>query len=114
MTRRKPFSMTCPIPIADYPRVLLAHGGGGRLMRDLIEKMFISAFDNEPLRTRHDSAQLDLAQGPAIDQQGINTWLQIGRQFQRVAADHQVIGQVGQIAFTLGQDGHIRPILAIL
>jgi hydrogenase expression/formation protein HypE len=63
MTRREPFSMTCPIPIADYPRVLLAHGGGGRLMRDLIEKMFIAAFDNEALRTRHDSAQLDLARG---------------------------------------------------
>jgi len=38
------FTSGCPIPINDYPRVLLAHGGGGKLMHNLIEKMFISTF----------------------------------------------------------------------
>lgn len=50
---------TCPIPISQYPRVLLAHGGGGRLMHRLIEKMFIAAFKNPHLETRHDGAVLD-------------------------------------------------------
>jgi hydrogenase expression/formation protein HypE len=57
------FSLVCPIPIADYPQVLLAHGGGGRLMRDLIEKMFIAAFANDTLATRHDSALIEPGNG---------------------------------------------------
>ena len=57
------FSLACPIPIADYPQVLLAHGGGGRLMRDLIEKMFIAAFGNDVLATRHDSALVEPGNG---------------------------------------------------
>ena len=35
---------SCPIPISDYPAVLLAHGGGGRVMRNLIEGLFRPAF----------------------------------------------------------------------
>lgn len=57
------FSLACPVPIADYPQVLLAHGGGGRLMRDLIEKMFIAAFGNDALETRHDSAVVEPGHG---------------------------------------------------
>ena len=40
---------SCPIPIAQYPHVLLAHGGGGQLMHQLIEKMFVPAFGNARL-----------------------------------------------------------------
>ena len=50
--------LTCPIPISDYPQVLLAHGGGGRLSHMLIEQMFLPAFDNAPLSARHDGAVL--------------------------------------------------------
>ena len=50
----------CPLPFNDYPNVLLAHGGGGKLMNQLIEKMFISAFDNPALAQRHDGAVLDI------------------------------------------------------
>lgn len=46
----------CPIPIEDYPHVLLAHGGGGKLMQQLIQKMFISAFKNPQLAQAHDGA----------------------------------------------------------
>jgi len=49
---------TCPIPLDRYPVITLAHGGGGRLMNDLIGKMFFTAFDNEYLATRHDAAML--------------------------------------------------------
>lgn len=38
-------AFTCPVPLARYPRILMAHGGGGRLMRDLIEQIFAAAFE---------------------------------------------------------------------
>lgn len=53
-------SMTCPIPFADYPTILLAHGGGGKLMHQLIEKMFLPVFGNPLLEMRHDSAVMKL------------------------------------------------------
>ncbi len=49
------FTPVCPIPIAQYPHVLMAHGGGGRLMHQLIGKMFLAAFRNPLLETQHDS-----------------------------------------------------------
>lgn len=54
-------SSSCPIPISDYPTVLLAHGGGGKLMHQLIEKMFMAAFHNPWLESRHDGAVLEFA-----------------------------------------------------
>ena len=51
---------SCPIPLNDYPKVLLAHGGGGRLMDQLIAKMFAPAFANPLLAQRHDGAVIDL------------------------------------------------------
>jgi len=59
----KEFTLQCPIPVSDYPKVLLAHGGGGRLMHQLIEKMFKSAFGNEYLAQKHDSTELNLPNG---------------------------------------------------
>ncbi len=46
----------CPLPIADYPQVLLAHGGGGTLTQQLIRKMFLPQFTNEFLQPLHDGA----------------------------------------------------------
>lgn len=54
------FNLSCPLPIQQYPNVLLAHGGGGRLMHQLIENIFISTFGNPTLEQRHDSAVLSL------------------------------------------------------
>ncbi len=53
--------LQCPIPISDYPKVLLAHGGGGKLMHNLIEKMFCAAFTNDILKQEHDSVQIELS-----------------------------------------------------
>lgn len=55
--------MACPIPISDYPSVTMAHGGGGRLMNDLIEKMMMQAFSNPALLEKHDGAVLEHAGG---------------------------------------------------
>jgi hydrogenase expression/formation protein HypE len=52
--------LSCPIPISDYPHVLLAHGGGGKLSQQLIQKMFLSQFTSEALRPLHDGALLQL------------------------------------------------------
>jgi hydrogenase expression/formation protein HypE len=54
------FDLVCPVPIGRHTSVQLAHGGGGRLMRELIEELFLPAFDNASLRERHDSAVLSL------------------------------------------------------
>ncbi len=53
-------AFVCPIPIEQYPNVLLAHGGGGRLTHQLIEKMFLPAFGNPLLGARHDGAVFDM------------------------------------------------------
>jgi hydrogenase expression/formation protein HypE len=54
--------MSCPIPISDYPTVLMAHGGGGKLTQQLIEKMFVTAF-GKPLGPLHDGAVFSVGQG---------------------------------------------------
>ena len=57
---QKQLGIGCPIPISDYPNILLAHGGGGKLMHQLIEKMFLPAFRNPRLEARHDGAIINL------------------------------------------------------
>ncbi|MGQ0671583.1 MAG: hydrogenase expression/formation protein HypE [Hyphomicrobium sp.] len=42
-------------------RVTLAHGGGGKAMKDLIDDVFVSAFDNNALAPLEDQARIDLA-----------------------------------------------------
>lgn len=54
------FTLSCPIPISQYPQVLLAHGSGGKLMHHLIEKMIGPTFSNPALDARHDSAVLSV------------------------------------------------------
>ncbi len=52
-------SFSCPIPIEQYPNVTLAHGGGGKLTQQLIEKMFLPSFSNSLLHAKHDGAVFD-------------------------------------------------------
>ena len=54
---------TCPIPVTEYDKVMLAHGGGGSLSNKLIEKMFFSEFDNEYLNKMHDGAVFESKAG---------------------------------------------------
>jgi hydrogenase expression/formation protein HypE len=58
-----PMNANCPIPISQYPHVLMAHGGGGRLMHQLLENVFGKAFSNPILDARHDSAQFSVPEG---------------------------------------------------
>ncbi|MBN2580136.1 MAG: hydrogenase expression/formation protein HypE [Pirellulales bacterium] len=45
--KKDEFQLRCPLPLRDHPTVQMAHGGGGRLMRDLIESLFLPAFGEE-------------------------------------------------------------------
>lgn len=51
------FNLVCPIPKSQYSQILLAHGGGGKLMQQLINQMFAPAFGIYP----HDSAPLSIS-----------------------------------------------------
>src|SRR5579859_6772227 len=50
------FNVSCPVPRVADDRIVLAHGGGGRLTHQLIEKIFMPAFSNAALEERHDGA----------------------------------------------------------
>lgn len=55
----EPFSF-CPVPHGMPDTVQLAHGGGGRLMKQLIDRVFRAAFNNPYLQQEHDGAVFEL------------------------------------------------------
>jgi hydrogenase expression/formation protein HypE len=58
-------AVSCPIPTPTTPdRVMLAHGEGGRLMRQLIRQHVLPELDNEFLREIGDAAMLPACTGP--------------------------------------------------
>ncbi len=48
----------CPLPLRDYPHVVMGHGGGGTLSAELVEQLFLPAFRNETLEQLSDAAVL--------------------------------------------------------
>jgi hydrogenase expression/formation protein HypE len=52
-------NLSCPLPRLANDRILLAHGGGGRLTNQLIEDVFLPAFSNPALNSHHDGAVLN-------------------------------------------------------
>ena len=57
------FTLSCPIPISEYPVITMAHGSGGILTHQLIEKMFMTAFGNDILKEGHDGAMFEIQAG---------------------------------------------------
>ena len=51
---------SCPLPLADYPTIVMGHGGGGKLGNELVEHLFLPAFRNPELENLGDAAVLDL------------------------------------------------------
>lgn len=51
---------TCPIPLRDYPNIVLGHGGGGKLTAELVENLFMPAFQNPALEALGDGAVLPM------------------------------------------------------
>lgn len=54
---------SCPLPLADYPTIVMGHGGGGKLGNELVEHLFLPAFRNPALENLGDGAVLDLSAG---------------------------------------------------
>jgi hydrogenase expression/formation protein HypE len=52
----KPAALACPVPLGRPAEIQVAHGGGGRLTQDLIDRVFAPAFRNDALAQRHDGA----------------------------------------------------------
>jgi hydrogenase expression/formation protein HypE len=50
----------CPLPFSSYDRILLGHGSGGLLTAELIQGLFVPAFNNEILAALEDQATLSL------------------------------------------------------
>ncbi len=63
-------SWSCPLPLRNYPRVVMGHGGGGQLSAELVEHLFLPSFEQQPSFEHRpetdraelvDAAQVDLA-----------------------------------------------------
>jgi len=54
---------SCPLPLADYPAIVMGHGGGGKLGNELVEHLFLPAFRNAALEDLGDAAVVDFAGG---------------------------------------------------
>jgi hydrogenase expression/formation protein HypE len=54
-------SWSCPLPLADYPTIVMGHGGGGKLGNELVEHLFLPAFRNPALENLGDAAVLETA-----------------------------------------------------
>ncbi|MDH3455655.1 MAG: hydrogenase expression/formation protein HypE [Gemmatimonadota bacterium] len=61
--KHPPGPRSCPIPIAQYPHVMAAHGGGGKLMHELVRRMFVATLKSPELEAEHDGAVLPVSPG---------------------------------------------------
>ena len=46
-TPPNPAAWSCPLPLRDHDRIILGHGGGGKLSAELVEHLFIPAFGGD-------------------------------------------------------------------
>ncbi|HEY6487900.1 MAG TPA: hydrogenase expression/formation protein HypE [Terracidiphilus sp.] len=54
---------SCPLPLRDYPTIVMGHGGGGKLGNELVEFLFLPAFRNPALENLGDAAVFELGSG---------------------------------------------------
>jgi hydrogenase expression/formation protein HypE len=54
-------SWVCPLPLQNYPTIVMGHGSGGKMMSDLIKHMFLPMSNNQALAQLGDSAVLNFA-----------------------------------------------------
>jgi hydrogenase expression/formation protein HypE len=56
----------CPLPLPHDEQIVMGHGSGGKMSHDLIARMFLLPFDNEPLRAGNDAAIVQPAPGTRL------------------------------------------------
>jgi hydrogenase expression/formation protein HypE len=54
------FATSCPLPLTRHKNIVMGHGSGGRLTAQLINELFLPAFDNPLLRKMDDQAVVEL------------------------------------------------------
>ncbi len=54
---------SCPLPLRDYPYIVIGHGGGGKLSSELVEHLFLPAFRNAALENLSDSSVIEVPAG---------------------------------------------------
>ncbi len=54
------FAISCPLPLTRHKNIVMGHGSGGRLTAQLIQELFLPAFDNPLLRRMDDQAVVDV------------------------------------------------------
>jgi hydrogenase expression/formation protein HypE len=52
---------TCPLPLKNYPTIVMGHGAGGKMMNDLIRHLFAADFHNDLLAQLGDSTALEFS-----------------------------------------------------
>lgn len=57
---------SCPLPVLNYDTVQLAHGAGGKLSAELIDKVFLPCFGNQTLDKLEDQAVLPKMNGRPV------------------------------------------------
>lgn len=53
------YKLNCPLPL-QYEQIVMAHGGGGRMMQQLIDTIIQPNFNNEILNQKQDSAVVEI------------------------------------------------------
>ena len=56
-------SWVCPLPLQNYPTIVMGHGSGGKMMSDLIKHMFMPISHHPALAQLGDSAVLNIPPG---------------------------------------------------
>lgn len=56
----------CAPPLTHNEQIVMGHGAGGRMSHQLIQKAFLSAFDNPALRAGDDAARLESGSHPNL------------------------------------------------
>ncbi len=57
---------SCPLPKTDYSSIQMAHGAGGRLSSDLLERVFLPVLGNPTLNRLEDQARLSIKNGQQL------------------------------------------------
>jgi hydrogenase expression/formation protein HypE len=53
----------CPLPLSHHDKIVLGHGSGGRMTKELIQKVFMTHLSSPPLLENNDFARLRLPDG---------------------------------------------------
>jgi len=87
-------SWTCPLPLRDYPTIVLGHGSGGQMSFELVRHMFLPLFDHAALARLGDSTVL-----------GIGDWVLDTQSHIAISTDSFTVtplffpgGDIGQLA----------------